>query len=252
MGKKFIMKKNILLLISSVFICISCDDNNSVEKSINSTNQKDDILNIAKQYGYKLESTNTRSDIFKVTNTNELENTLESIKNDFETPKFRNSENIPDSIDIEKAYSLIESTYKLISKDRNSIKMLITKKITNDPPYKYSQTVNFDNTFPASNVYIRIDYNTDAKGNITDAMISSGTYGYSFGNTYNQLGVNMSYSGMSLVFEITGQTTTSVGMSDFSLTNTNTTVYSGYMQIRGGGLNSISKGYTFVKQQAIR
>ena len=116
-----------------------------------------------------------------------------------------------------------------------------------DPPYTYTTTVYFDNTFPSANVYVTINYNTNQAGEIIAAEVTSGSYGTFFGNTYTQTNVNATLQNGIFVFRITGQFTTSVGVGSFSLTGTNTAYYTGQFNLWRGNAGG-SSGW--VKQEA--
>lgn len=76
------MKKLFLLIsVFSISFYTSCSDNSEIEK--------DSIHSLATQYGYKINDLDSKEVIFKVSNTIELKNHLESIKNSFKTPKIK-------------------------------------------------------------------------------------------------------------------------------------------------------------------
>ena len=85
-------------------------------------------------------------------------------------------------------------------------------------------------------MYVTIDYSTDSNGNITEAFITTKSYGNSFGNTYSQTGNgNMYFIGGNMVFQVPGQFTTSIGIGKWSATNSNNVIYSGFLPRNGGG-----------------
>lgn len=244
------MRKIILLLVSSFFIiCTSCSSESDFEKNGNNTILKSEVQKIAKEYGYHFENSNSNN-TFNLLNTVELKNTLDSIKVNFEKPKFvsLNGEIPNNELNINK---LIDSTYNLITKTNSTKVGSKQMKTADDPPLTRSLTVYFNNTFPCSNVYVTVNYSVDSSGNITNAQIVTGSYGYSFGNTYSQANVVLQYQNGTLVFQVNGQFSTSVGVGSFSLSNSNNVTYTGYMQLpydAGGGAPTFKKSI-FVKQE---
>jgi hypothetical protein len=223
------MKKILFYFLSAFFfIYTSCSDNESPDKGIN----KEELKNIAKQYGYKLKNSNTTDPILKVTTINELKNALDKIKNNFNAIKIKNLDNsFITTNNINHTSSLLDKAFQ---NTKTTSKTNKSRLYEDDPPYKHSTTVYFDNNFPGSNVYIRVDYNTDSTGNITGASVSSGSYGYSFGNAYSQIGVNTYISNGTLAFEVTGQITNSVGIGSFSMSNSKNITYTGFLRPNGG------------------
>lgn len=214
------MKKFTLLLCLSLFFFMSCEDENDFIKNNSFT-----IENIAKKYNYKIMDSKTNQQIYTVNNLNELNNLLFSIQNNFKIEKIQ-------------AFPNGKKNSSLTSKN---------SEYGEDPPYTYSTTVYFDNTFPCSNVYVTISYNTNQAGQIIAAEVTSGSYGMSFGNTYTQTHVNAHLQNGIFVFRITGQFTTSVGVGSFSLTGTNTAYYTGQFNLWRGNVGG-SSGW--VKQEA--
>jgi hypothetical protein len=244
------MRKIILLLVSSFFIiCTSCSSESDFEENGNNTILRSEVQKIAKEYGYHFENSNSNN-TFNLLNTVELKNTLDSIKVNFEKPKFEsiNSDYQNDEVNINK---LIDSTYNLITKTNRTKGGSEKMKTAGDPSLTRSLTVYFNNTFPCSNVYVTVNYSVNSSGNITNAQIVSGSYGYSLGNTYSQTNVVLQYQNGTLVFQVNGQFSTSVGVGSFSLSNSNNVTYTGYMQLpydAGGGAPSF-KLSMYVKQQ---
>jgi hypothetical protein len=228
------MKKIVLLFISSVLLCVGCNSNEPVGDGAS----KNEIQTIANQYGYKLE--NSKSDIFKVSNTKELKVILEKIDTNFKTAKIQSIGNVQNNEKNNKQQ--IDNIYNEISKKKShSDQTARTNQTAEDdnPPFDRSVTFYFDNNFPCSNVYVTVNYNTNQSGQFTDAEITTGSYGISYGNTYSQVNVISHMQGGVLVFQVTGQFSTSLGIGSFSLNNATSVNYTGYIQSSsfGGNLN---------------
>jgi hypothetical protein len=124
---------------------------------------------------------------------------------------------------------LMDNIYNKISKNKSKINK--TSGSNNFVPYPYSAVFYFDNPFPCSNVYFFINYNANSSGQFTDYEIVTGSYGYSFGNTYSQTNVNCYHQNGILVFHVTGQFSTSIGIDEFSMYHSNFVEYTGYIQL---------------------
>ncbi len=214
------MKKIALLFCLCMFVFMSCDEENDFRKNNSFT-----IENIAKKYNYKITESKINHQLYTVNNLNELNNLLLSIQNNFKIEKIQ-------------AFPNGKKNSSLTSKN---------SEYGEDPPYTYTTTVYFDNTFPSANVYVTINYNTNQAGEIIAAEVTSGSYGTFFGNTYTQTNVNATLQNGIFVFRITGQFTTSVGVGSFSLTGTNTAYYTGQFNLWRGNAGG-SSGW--VKQEA--
>ncbi len=227
------IKKGLFVAIASIAFT-SCENENlnGQDAQLSDSNDvhfKTNVQQIAKKYNYKVTPLNENESIFKVANVNALKIVLERIKSNFETPQVKSIATAP----------IVKNT---VLKKKNSLQ-IFKSNAEGDPPYSNSITVYFDNEFPCSNVYLTVDYNVDSNGNITSSNVTTGSYGYAFGNTYSQTGMNISYSNGSMVFQVTGQFTTSIGIGSFSLTNSNNVLYWGFLPKNGGGGG-------FVKQQS--
>lgn len=214
---------SIILLLNLFLILIGCDtDSVYLEKDNVKT-----IESIANKYGYKVSNLNPNDSVFKVSDLNELESLLESIKYNFETPKtvsFGNSYN-NNTLTVEQQQEILDLQRELSLKKKDLTQNKSAED--DDPPYTYSTTVYFNNTFPCSNVYITINYNTNSMNQIIAAEVVTGTWGYSFGNTYTQTNVNSILQNGIFVFNVTGQFSTTIGIGSFSLTNSNFVNFTG-------------------------
>ncbi|EJL66114.1 hypothetical protein [Flavobacterium sp. CF136] len=231
------MKKKYLLLFLQVLICFSCSDNESLKQETNA----EEVQHIAKEHHFKFSNSDSETPIFKVSTTIELKKILTQYEKTLKTVKIKNINSSLISKDNNAISELITNTYNSYKNQQKTNKTSGSNE--EDPPYKYSTTVYFDNTFPASNVYIRIDYNTNSAGQITEVSVSSGSYGYALGNTYTQTGVNTYTQNGVLAFQVSGQFSSSIGIGSFSMTNSNNITYTGFISIPSGNGGSNPTGW---------
>lgn len=221
------MKKSILIICLCFLTLFSCTS----EIPISSSDSPSTIETTAEKYGYKISKVN--DSIYKVADLNELQNLLGAIESNFKNPKVKTIGN--NLLPIEQNSEALNIYEKMIAKKKNET---VKNRDGEDPPYTHSVSFYFDNTFPCSNVYVTINYNVNSMGQITAASIGTGSYGFSWGNTYSQTNVNSMLQNGIFVFQINGQLNTSVGVSSFSLNNSNNVQYTGYLQSGGGGGDS--------------
>ncbi|MFW0736439.1 hypothetical protein [Flavobacterium sp. T12S277] len=225
------MKKPLFLLVLILVATLtSCDSDNQIEnteKQINSDNQ---IKILADTYGYTLENSNSKKannqkPIYKTSSLAELETTLKSLKTNFETSKMKSSNDIStiDDLGSQKWKKILQDNLKNNKTSKNA-------DTSDDPPYKYSSTLYFDNSFPAANIAVRIDYNLDANGNVSESSVTTYKYGYDMAGDYSQTAVNITTYGNMIVFEAIGQFSTSIGIGSFTLNSTNSVSYTGYVK----------------------
>ena len=234
------MSKKIKL--ASFFIVLSIIFGSCSENKENGEIETESIKieKLAKKYKYevnKINNLNSKNSILKVSNTVELEQHLKLIDNSLNTVKIKKIGLSNEVISLERQKHLIDSISKILSTKGEYDKKKTNKTTNEDPedPHKYSVSVYFDNDFPGSNIYLTIYYNSNSSGGITDVEIVSGTYGYSFGNSYSQSGVLLRVVGNNIVFEVNGTINTSVGIGDFSLSHNHPVMFTGVMLLRVGG-----------------
>ncbi|MCC9018097.1 MULTISPECIES: hypothetical protein [Flavobacterium] len=228
-------KKTFLPAIALIIVFTSCDNDNQIEDTNKQVNSENQIKILAETYGFTLENSNTKKPNYKkpnynTSNSQELEVILKSLKTNFESSK------IISSNDISKEDNLGSQKWRKILYDNLKNNQTSKNTSTNDdPPYKYSSTLYFDNSFPAANIAVRIDYNLDANGNVTESSVTTYKYGYDMAGDYSQTAVNITSYGNMIVFEAIGQFSTSVGLGSFSLNSTNSVSYTGYIKTNRGG-----------------
>lgn len=228
-------KKTLLPVIILVAALISCDNDNQIENTEKQVNSENQIKILADTYGYTLENSNSQKpnsqkpnsqkSNYKTSNLEELETILKSLKTNFETSKMISSN------DISKADDLGSQKWKKILYDNlKNNKTTKNTSTSDDPPYKYSSTLYFDNSFPAANIAVRIDYNLDANGNVSESSVTTYKYGYDMAGDYSQTAVNITTYGNLIVFEAIGQFSTSIGIGSFTLNSANSVSYTGYVK----------------------
>ncbi|MCT4235588.1 hypothetical protein HZP42_04235 [Elizabethkingia anophelis] len=229
--------------ILSVALLSSCrqEDNNYVNR--------DDVNAIAQKYGFTMSTVNSDKNAYKVNNLKELENALKSINAEYKREKY-SSINIPINATTIKEYNqkLDASRKELL---RTSLYTLAgvrgmaytgPEKGTEGGPvgtsgdFMYTSSFNIDNTFPASNIRVTVNYNMDRNGNVTGASVNSTTWGYSLGNEYSQTNVTGYYRGQGITFQVSGQMTTTVGVGDYSIKNSNPVNITGIVTVNEGGI----------------
>lgn len=234
--------KTIKFLFFSFFtlLIISCQDENiSSDTKLNSN----DISNIEKKYNVKISKRKVSDDKLSFSTKNELIKHLDLMKD----------------VNTKPLYSSLKGNFSKEEIDNNNkildSLLLLKKKITstnilnkNDPPNQYSYTFYFDNNFPCSNVYVNITYSTNSNGQVISSSVSTGTWGYSYGNTYSQTNTTLvsiftNNNGSYIVFQATGQFSTSMGLGSFSATNSNTADYTGHLFIPLGNNGGSSGGF---------
>lgn len=231
----------------------SCSNSVQSDEDLNSNITLENIKNIAKSNNFVVSATSVEDNVLKVNSIEELKKNLQVVNECFKTEMVVGLPNMVSEFSNDKISMIINEKfekYKSYSNDvMNSNNKGTTENylsIESDPPtYQYSQTFYFNNTFPCSNVAVTINYSTNSQGQITSADVSSTTYGYSFGNTYQQNYANVNYYGSTIVFQMGAGFTTSVGMGTWTLSNTNNAQYTGYIQLRGGigggGMNALAR-----------
>lgn len=230
------MKKTIFILsIVSLLSLFSCSTD--PEESTTHLNEFQQLQTLAKEKGLTLKEVPLNDkNIYWVSSVNELRNTLQSMESDLKIKKVKNFGTLP----ITNKKQLEELLNEFLKEnEKNRKKHFITSRgLDEDPPYIYSQTVYFDNIFPTPNVYVTINYNINSHGYITSAQLITGSYGYSMGGYTQQYYTSNIYNGI-LVFEVTGQLTSSVGLSilgsGFSTNGGTMIKYTGVFQVRNGG-----------------
>ena len=223
--------KKLILLLSSVFIFSSCTNETSKENT-SSVDLKTQIESIAKQYGYTLDNLSANSDIYKVSDVKELKNKLQLEKEFMATPKYQGIGIPITKKNIFNFENSIEQQLNLL----NNINRRVLNK-DGDPVYTHSSTVYFDNPFPQPNVSVTIWYNTDSSGNITAANVTTNTWGYGIGTYTQQSNINIYTNGGTIVFQVTGQFSNSIGLGSYSLGSNNIVQFVGNLST-GGGIGS--------------
>ncbi|WP_426486644.1 hypothetical protein [Flavobacterium sp. 2] len=225
-------KNAILPALVLITTFTSCDNDNQIEYTNKQVNSENQIKILAETYGYTIENSNIKKPSYKAANSKELEATLKSLKTNFESSKMisSNGVSIEDNLGSQKWRQILYNNLKNKKASKNAL-------TNDDPPYKYSSTLYFDNTFPAANIAVRVDYNLDANGNISGSSVTTYKYGIDMAGDYSQTTVNISTYGNTIVFEAVGQFSNSLGIGSFTLNNTNNVTYTGYLQTNkfGGG-----------------
>jgi hypothetical protein len=212
-----------IILLLFCLLQFSCTNQNS-EK----IDTEQEIRAVATEYVYKVTKTNNTPDNSYVQNTAQLRAKLKVIKENFAKAHIASFNKSMTQQSQEVISKLIDSMYLNISKKQH-----FSKSQSDDPPYTYSATFYFDNRWPCSNVAVTISYSVNSQGQVTGAEVTSYSYGYAMGNTYSQINSNIYYSGGSIVFQMNGMFNSSVGIGAFSLTNTNSAHYTGFIQLQG-------------------
>jgi hypothetical protein len=221
----------------SLLYLSSCSTDN--EQSTTQLNEFQQLQGLAKQKGLTLEEVSLNDkNIYWVSSVNELRNTWQSMESDLKIKKVKNFSPFPIT-NKEELEDILNEFLKTKTNDKNIKKHSITSRgLDEDPPYTYSVTTYFDNRYPTPNVYVTINYNVNSQGYINSAEVISGSYGYSMGG-YTQLYYVSKIQDGILVFEMTGQLTSSVGLSilgsGFSANGANNITFTGVFQVRNGG-----------------
>jgi hypothetical protein len=244
-----------------VFLLHSCTESEHSNDNLESKLTIENVKKIANSNGFTFIDKPTENNVVKVKSIEELSNILKIINNRFKTEIIVGLPNQNSEFTNEKISTLIDEQYQKFYEFNNKLKSTNNQgggknsKSTNDDPptYQYTQTFYFDNDWPCSNVAVHINYSINSQGQVISADVTSTTYGYSFGNTYQQNYSSVSYSGSTIVFQMGAGFTTSVGIGSFSMTNTNNSQYTGFIQFRGslgggGGGSAMEVVYGACKQ----
>ncbi|WP_291285751.1 hypothetical protein [Flavobacterium sp.] len=224
-------KKKLLPALALIALLASCDNDNQIEDTNKQVNSENQIKILAETYGYTLENSNIKKPSYNTSSSEELETILKSLKTNYESSKMISSNDISkeDNLGSKKWKEILYANLKSSKTSKNT-------STNDDPPYKYSSTLYFDNTFPAANIAVRIDYNLDINGNVTESSVTTYKYGYDMAGDYSQITVNISTYGNMIVFEAIGQFSNSLGIGSFTLNSTNSVTYTGYVKTnRFGG-----------------
>lgn len=249
--------KKIFFLVICVFIntiFTGCSNNETENDEQLSTINETNVKRIATKYGYTFSKKSDSNNVTIAKNIPELINFLEIVKNNFSITHISKLNSPNTNFSDDDINKLIDKKINEISIKKKGSVLINSRDTSDGPPYSYSTTFYFDNTFPCSNVSVTISYNVNSQGQVTEADFSSTTYGYSHGSTYSQGTGNIHYQGGSIAFSFTGGFNTSMGIGSFSMSNTNNAQYTGYVQIGNGGSGSGGtfsehNSYGYCKQQ---
>lgn len=234
------MKKT---FFASIFLSLVLFYGCSIEPEKTDTTNSSELIElqeIAKTNGFTLRKSAIDEKVYKVSSIKELKEKIKAFKDDLNQTKI-----IPigdtAKLDVKADNTLLKQLLNEVKTKRGISSSTNGEEI--DPPYKYSTTVYFDNTFPWANVYVTINYNVDSTGRLTGAEVKTGTWGNFIGG-YEQTNVVGSVQNGIFVFQVSGQYSASVGFGNFTLDRNYGVNFFGYIQRGNGGGNS-----GFVKQQ---
>ena len=221
-----------------LFILFGCEQTDNIDS--NSANNS--IAKIAEKYGYKVEKSSEEKPYYKVKSLQELESILEKSKIHNKKTHIKTIPNNTLFLDKtnEEINLIIDSEFNRIKKKNNAISgnesiQIASKDGEGDPPYSHSSTFYFDNTFPFANVYITINYNTNANGNITSAQVISGSWGFNVFSGYQQQNINMHIVGGSLAFQVQGEILGGLSYGGHTLSGGHPFIWTGFIQTNPNG-----------------